>query len=63
MILLIISHTLPVKDIIMEYVATDYYEKAKNFRVWIQCMIILGLAFLIYLLAPGVTPQFIYFQF
>jgi hypothetical protein len=47
----------------MEYVATDYYEKAKNFRVWIQCMIILGLAFLIYLLAPGVTPQFIYFQF
>lgn len=59
----LLSEKFPLKGIIERYLATDYFEimKMKNYRV--RIMMLLSLAALIYLLAPGVTPAFIYFQF
>lgn len=63
LVIIIISHKFPVREITLKYMFTDYFEKAKNTRVGVQVIIVLGLSVLIYLLAPGVNPQFIYFQF
>lgn len=62
-VIFLVSEKIPIYTYIHTITITDYWEILSRKRPAYQILFILVLAFFIYLFAPGLAPQFIYFQF